>query len=946
MKEPNWENTNGIFPGGNSTETGLDASKIKKDDSDTAKRWESSAGIYENRSFLENAITVADLEQDMYRKMKLDDKGVVKEESEASRWETSAGRSFLDRAINASDLEKDPHNFALEGDKDCASIWKNGEESGGVEDGIPPIRFGGIRSESLWLNRGEDNWNGNAAGDNLGVNMAEYVLGTSPQNRIVSQFGEDDAMRGRLCNGGDSTHPSRLVTSSQSLPPRPFPPNNTTAPSSSSLVPIKSESHLVEGLFNSFITDQHSNHQPTFFLQPPPQHPESLNNNISQQQQPQHPLLQQHPNNNLLISTEDEFHPSSYFTNLQQPPPFDHPLDNPTQIPQQPEQMMNEQQQQQQQMALMQQRYSTYPHDQMMGVYKGMTYLPPTHPYLFNPSDPMLPINFQGACYGLPGQWPQMYPTNNQLPPTFPPSSIPSPTSSKPPLTPSTSQSPSYTDLHNQPPPPVMGAYQGSSQQGGYHFVTPAYYNHQNTPFMLGNRPPMLPLFSPMVVQGNNITANNSNNNHHHPGIDQASLAEMERHDEYERVCLVDDYNNNNKNQPNNLLAIMPPVGNLSVCDDTFLSSDSVGKKGQARSQLLEDFRASRMSSLQVRDLVKHVVEFSTDQHGSRFIQQKLEHATLIDNQIIFNEILSSAYTLMTDVFGNYVIQKFFEHGTPEQKRTLALRVRGHVLTLALHMYGCRVIQKALESIPPEMQVELVKELDGSIHKCVKDQNGNHVVQKCIETIEPKHLHFITDAFKGQVIQLAVHPYGCRVIQRILEYCIPEQVEPLMAELLNQTDFLVHDQYGNYVIQHVLEHGQHDHRSKIIALLRGKIMLLSQHKFASNVIEKCVTHSSRAERASIIEEVCAMSDGPQTALYMMMKDQFANYVVQKMIEIADPPQRKLLLEKIKPHVPILRRYTYGKHILAKLEKFYIKSTSEIGPIGKAPQPINPLHTKQ
>ena len=55
-----------------------------------------------------------------------------------------------------------------------------------------------------------------------------------------------------------------------------------------------------------------------------------------------------------------------------------------------------------------------------------------------------------------------------------------------------------------------------------------------------------------------------------------------------------------------------------------------------------------------------------------------------------------------------------------------------------------------------------------------------------------------------------------------------------------------------------------------------------------------------------------MSDGPQTALYMMMKDQFANYVVQKMIEIADPPQRKLLLQKIKPHVPILRRWLGGR----------------------------------
>lgn len=88
-----------------------------------------------------------------------------------------------------------------------------------------------------------------------------------------------------------------------------------------------------------------------------------------------------------------------------------------------------------------------------------------------------------------------------------------------------------------------------------------------------------------------------------------------------------------------------------------------------------------------------------------RFIQQKLEHASLTEKALIFSEILSAAYSLMMDVFGNYVIQKFFEFGTTEQKQTLAQRVRGHVLALALHMYGCRVIQKALESIPADMQV-------------------------------------------------------------------------------------------------------------------------------------------------------------------------------------------------------------------------------------------------
>uniref|UniRef100_A0A8B9FPF3 Pumilio RNA binding family member 2 n=1 Tax=Amazona collaria TaxID=241587 RepID=A0A8B9FPF3_9PSIT len=354
------------------------------------------------------------------------------------------------------------------------------------------------------------------------------------------------------------------------------------------------------------------------------------------------------------------------------------------------------------------------------------------------------------------------------------------------------------------------------------------------------------------------------------------------------------------------------------------------------RSRLLEDFRNNRFPNLQLRDLVGHIVEFSQDQHGSRFIQQKLERATPAERQMVFNEILQAAYQLMTDVFGNYVIQKFFEFGSLDQKLALATRIRGHVLPLALQMYGCRVIQKALESISPDQQNEMVKELDGHVLKCVKDQNGNHVVQKCIECVQPQSLQFIIDAFKGQVFVLSTHPYGCRVIQRILEHCTAEQTLPILEELHQHTEQLVQDQYGNYVIQHVLEHGRPEDKSKIVSEIRGKVLALSQHKFASNVVEKCVTHASRAERALLIDEVCCQNDGPHSALYTMMKDQYANYVVQKMIDMAEPAQRKIIMHKIRPHITTLRKYTYGKHILAKLEKYYLKNSADLGPIGGPP----------
>lgn len=51
-----------------------------------------------------------------------------------------------------------------------------------------------------------------------------------------------------------------------------------------------------------------------------------------------------------------------------------------------------------------------------------------------------------------------------------------------------------------------------------------------------------------------------------------------------------------------------------------------------------------------------------------------------------------------------------------------------------------------------------------------------------------------------------------------------------------------------------------------------------------------------------------------------MKDQFANYVVQKVLETCDDQQREHILSRIKVHLNALKKYTYGKHIVARVEK--------------------------
>ncbi|GFF59833.1 pumilio homolog 2 [Aspergillus lentulus] len=346
------------------------------------------------------------------------------------------------------------------------------------------------------------------------------------------------------------------------------------------------------------------------------------------------------------------------------------------------------------------------------------------------------------------------------------------------------------------------------------------------------------------------------------------------------------------------------------------------------RSPLLEEFRANSKGNkrYELKDIYNHIVEFSGDQHGSRFIQQKLETANSDEKEQVFREIQPNCLQLMTDVFGNYVVQKLFEHGNQSQKKILANQMKGHVLALSTQMYGCRVVQKALEHILTDQQASMVKELENHVLKCVRDQNGNHVIQKAIERVPSQYVQFIINAFKGQVSRLAAHPYGCRVIQRMLEHCEEEDRESILAELHACTAHLIPDQFGNYVIQHVIENGEEKDRSRMINVVLSQLLMYSKHKFASNVVEKSIEFGEESQRRQIISTLTSANERGESPLLGLMRDQYGNYVIQKVLGQLKGEEREALIDQIRPLLSQLKKFSYGKQIVA-IEKLIFDSAT-------------------
>lgn len=345
---------------------------------------------------------------------------------------------------------------------------------------------------------------------------------------------------------------------------------------------------------------------------------------------------------------------------------------------------------------------------------------------------------------------------------------------------------------------------------------------------------------------------------------------------------------------------------------------------------LLTRYRANpaMMKNLKLSDIRGALLKFAKDQVGSRFIQQELASSKdRFEKDSIFDEVVSNADELVDDIFGNYVVQKFFEYGEERHWARLVDAIIDRVPEYAFQMYACRVLQKALEKINEPLQIKILSQIRHVIHRCMKDQNGNHVVQKAIEKVSPQYVQFIVDTLlesSNTIYEMSVDPYGCRVVQRCLEHCSPSQTKPVIGQIHKRFDEIANNQYGNYVVQHVIEHGSEEDRMVIVTRVSNNLFEFATHKYSSNVIEKCLEQGAVYHKSMIVGAACHHQEGSVPIVVQMMKDQYANYVVQKMFDQVTSEQRRELILTVRPHIPVLRQFPHGKHILAKLEKYFQK----------------------
>jgi pumilio RNA-binding family len=134
------------------------------------------------------------------------------------------------------------------------------------------------------------------------------------------------------------------------------------------------------------------------------------------------------------------------------------------------------------------------------------------------------------------------------------------------------------------------------------------------------------------------------------------------------------------------------------------------------------------------------------------------------------------------------------------------------------------------------------------------------------------------------------------------------------------------------VIQHVLQFGRVKDRDMVLEMVVDNGLLkVSRQKFASNVVEKLLKYGNAEQRKTIVREMLKVVDEKTDAVVeegeegtsvvlLMVRDPYANYVVQTTLDVVPESEEKVgLLKELNAHSLELKNYTFAKHIITKLD---------------------------
>jgi len=246
----------------------------------------------------------------------------------------------------------------------------------------------------------------------------------------------------------------------------------------------------------------------------------------------------------------------------------------------------------------------------------------------------------------------------------------------------------------------------------------------------------------------------------------------------------------------------------------------------------------------------------------------------------------------------------------------LAEIVGANFLTVVTDQNGCHVVRTMVEVLSEIQAATFIQSLnsDSILALATATQHSRKILQVLCERFRNSHLlQPVVDAISTHSISLSTTQQGCIAVMRVVENATDAQKKQILLSVHHTLAALTMDPYGNYVVQTLIQNLPRDVASDIIdKAFEGHLVVMSCNKFASNVMEKIIQSAAPPTRKMILDELCYDAGNLQA----IVVDGFGNFVLQAIIDTCPSGvEFRKLCERIRP---MLASSAYGHKIDAKL----------------------------
>jgi hypothetical protein len=286
-----------------------------------------------------------------------------------------------------------------------------------------------------------------------------------------------------------------------------------------------------------------------------------------------------------------------------------------------------------------------------------------------------------------------------------------------------------------------------------------------------------------------------------------------------------------------------------------------------------------------------------------------------------FNRNVGNLKRLAFTAPGSSLIQAAMrQHGTAANDAVVA-ELSGHMDAMLMDNHACYVAKLMIEKMPQRARDAVLSQLSGNeqlwVSMCTRSLHSRRMVQFFLDTFGIDSCAFLVLLVQRHFHTIAMSKEGCVTVQRILDVC-GHGVREIFFTFI-RCNFVAYacDIHATYVVQYMMRFGDANATvDGIVEQLRGgNAAVLCGNKYASPVLEKCIAALGARFQVAMVQNIFQCM--PDEMLCALLNDNYANYVVQALIDNCDAMCLDVIAQRIQNVLPLVQ---YGRKLLLRIQK--------------------------